>query len=76
MIPIIAAELEDESLAGSDSSDDGIIRSSPVQPPKSLEDRWKCLRCGVHNVPPMRYCHKCYEVSLKNEIAQSVVDTF
>lgn len=62
LIPIIAAELEEESTTEMESSDDGIIRSSPITAPKSLEDRWKCLRCGVHNVPPMRYCHKCYEI--------------
>lgn len=61
LIPIIAAELEEESLTDVESSDDGIIRNSPI-PTRSLEDKWKCLRCGVHNIPPMRYCHKCYEI--------------
>lgn len=71
LIPIIAAKLEEESFAGSDSSDDGIIRSSPVLPPPTLIDRWKCLRCGVHNVPPMRYCHKCYEVMCEQKRSQN-----
>ena len=65
ILPIIAAtyDLEDECLAGSESSEDGIIRKSPLpQPDKMIADRWKCLRCGILNVPPMRFCHKCYEV--------------
>jgi len=65
ILPIIAAtyDLEDECLAGSESSEDGIIRKSPLpQPDRMIADRWKCLRCGVLNVPPMRFCHKCYEI--------------
>lgn len=65
ILPIIAAtyDLEDECLAGSESSEDGIIRKSPLpQPDKMIADRWKCLRCGILNVPPMRFCHKCYEI--------------
>ena len=65
ILPIIAAtyDLEDECLAGSESSEDGIIRKSPLpQPDKMIADRWKCLRCGILNAPPMRFCHKCYEV--------------
>jgi len=63
-LPIIAAtcELEDDCLASSESSDDGIIRMSPIPQRKVLADRWKCLRCGILNVPPMRFCHKCYEI--------------
>ena len=61
-MPIIAYELEEEGLAGSDTTEDGIIRSSPPPVIRSLSDRWKCLQCAILNDPPMRYCHKCYEV--------------
>lgn len=65
ILPIIAAtyDFDDECLAESESSEDGIIRKSPLHKSDSvIADRWKCLRCGILNVPPMRFCHKCYEI--------------
>jgi len=69
IIPIIAANFEDECWAESESSDEGVIIRRPSPPPKASRtqhpaDSLKCLRCNFPIIPPARYCHTCYQVSL------------
>ncbi len=68
IIPIIAANFEDECWAESESSDEGVIIRRPSPPPKASRtqhpaDSLKCLRCNFPIIPPARYCHTCYQVS-------------
>lgn len=45
----------------SDESSDFVLSDPELQ-----GDVWKCVKCSQPNTPYMRYCHRCWEVSVIN----------
>ena len=67
-IAVLAYTLvQDEAEEGFWADDDSVTDTEPSDEdndPECVSDRWDCVTCGLKNKPFVRYCSKCWQVSL------------
>jgi len=66
---------DSDSECSSDDSGSDFVLSNYDPELQDGVDTWNCVNCGQPNTPYMRYCHRCWEVSLQLHLKSIILSS-